>query len=98
MPLAVRLHCGPVGDAMEDVKEDAGDGDTRNGDAHVQAESSLVSEWFGGTGGHECALTCNSHNLTDGWRTGGVVQGVTVSSGQRVDRLELARCSKDLEV
>ena len=95
---AVRLHCGPVADAMEDVMEDAADGDTRNGEAHVQAESSLVSEWFGGTGGHECALTCDSHNLTDGWRTGGVVQSVTVSSGQRVDRLELARCSKDLEV
>lgn len=95
---AVRLHCGPVADAMEAVMEDAGDGDARNGEAHVQAESSLVSEWFGGTGGHECALTCDSHNLTDGWRTGGVVQSITVSSGQRVDRLELARCSKDLEV
>ena len=86
---AVRLHCGPV--------EDAGDRNARDEEAHVQAES-LVSEWFGGPGGHECALTCDSRNLTDGWRTGGVVQSVMVSSGQRVDRLELTRCSKDLEV
>ena len=86
---AVRLHCGPV--------EDAGDRNARDEEDHVQAES-LVSEWFGGPGGHECALTCDSRNLTDGWRTGGVVQSVMVSSGQRVDRLELARCSKDLEV
>ena len=77
--------------------EDAGDRNARDEEDHVQAES-LVSEWFGGPGGHECALTCDSRNLTDGWRTGGVVQSVMVSSGQRVDRLELARCSKGLEV
>ena len=84
---AVRLHCGPVEDAGGALGEEA----------EVEAES-LVSEWFGGQGGHECALTCDSRNLTEGWRTGGIVQSVMVSSGQRVDRLELARCSKDLEV
>lgn len=93
---AVRLHCGPV-EAADSEGAEAADGDgVEGGDG--SDDDALVSDWFGGKGGDECALACDSANITDGWRTGGLIQSVLVAGGQRVDRLELARCSEDLEI
>ena len=90
-------------DEDEDDFEVEDDGDGKDGGAVTIVGSLLpgathVSDWWGGDRGDECALACDSRNITDGWRNGGLVQSVLVSSGQRVDRLELARCSEDLEV
>lgn len=72
------------------------------------------SAWFGGKGGDECSLHCggggkreaDGSGQGDGsmvermpsYRVGGVIETLTVSSGQRVDRLELTKCTKDLEI
>ncbi|KAL1524863.1 hypothetical protein AB1Y20_019743 [Prymnesium parvum] len=57
-----------------------------------------ASEWFGGKGGYECELACSSENHTEGWRVGGFITSLTVAAGQRVDRIELTKCSKDVDI
>ena len=110
---AVRLRCGAVDyDDLSgrdaDVRHGGGGGGGGGGDGDGDGDGdgepgeeggpALVSEWFGGAGGAECAVLCSSENISDGWRTGGLVQGVVASAGERIDRLELARCTLDLEV
>ena len=96
---------GPTTPASEEEEEDWGL------ESLLQEDSSV---WFGGKGGDECSLHCggggkreaDGSGQGDGsmvermpsYRVGGVIETLTVSSGQRVDRLELTKCTKDLEI
>ena len=100
---AVRLRCGAVDyDDLSERDDDGALGVSGGGDDGVddgeQGGASLVSEWFGGSGGGECAVLCSSENISDGWRTGGLIQGIVAGAGERIDRLELSRCTLDLDV
>ena len=49
-------------------------------------------------GGDECGLACASENHTEGWRVGGFITSLSVAAGMRVDRIELTKCSKDVDI
>ena len=55
-----------------------------------------ASDFFGGSGGDECRLGCAGGS--GGWRRGGLVESVVIASGERVDRIELSKCTEDLAV
>lgn len=106
----MRFHCGgapaPPAAAVVDVTVDTSGDASQPADFadSVKAEgtagdgesSSRESPWFGrGAGGDvsqdaaECPLACASA-IPDG----DMVVGVTVSSGARLDRLELSSCTR----
>lgn len=100
---AVRFHCAPEDgagaydarlptDAPLPGAEDSG------GTGGVQTDDdTATSEWFGGSGGTECPLTCLGDPASGStWRVGGLVEAIVVAGGDKVDRLELTKCSKDL--
>ena len=81
----------PAKESKEEAAEEA--------PAKESKEEAVVSEWFGGAGGRECPLACSGDGNFVDYRRGGLVEGLVVSAGsERVDRLELGRCSSDLDV
>ena len=75
----------------------ATDGETPSLVAAAEGEASpMVSEWIGGSGGYECPLSCAEGG--GGYRSGGLVEGLVANGGGRVDRIEMHRCTGDLEV
>lgn len=81
---SIRFHCGNALGAVSSNSSNESD--------------PSVSSWFGGDGGDECMLDCDGTNHSGGWRMGGLLHGLVASSGQRVDRIEMAKCSEDVEV
>ena len=87
---ALRLHCAPG---------EAADGDAAAAAAAAAADAAppeRISPWFGGEGGDECPLTCEAG--VGSYRSGGLVEGLVASGGERIDRLEMHKCTGDLDV
>jgi len=101
---AVRLRCAPEGAAgagasferasgrSEDELDGPKPGGLQGGREQDDGRAE-VSEWHGGSGGDVCPLACD-----DGasWRVGGLVEGVVAAGGDKIDRIELTKCSMDL--
>ena len=92
---AVRLHCAPAAVAAEATEPESIRGMDGPG---VGADGPRVSDWYGGPGGDTCPLHCEGDGSAASYRSGGLVEGLIASGGERIDRLELGRCTGDLEV
>jgi len=90
---ALRFHCAPaeVDDEADAVEADPEEAD----DPEDTADAPRMSDWFGGDGGDECPLSCSGGG---DYRSGGLVEGLLVGGGGRVDRIELAKCTGDLDI
>jgi len=87
-------------DTPEDTQGSGGGSDDKTKERRppVKRDNVTTSAWFGGDGGDECALGCLSENHTEGWRIGGFISSLSIAAGMRVDRVELTKCSRDVDI